>query len=157
VGGAFTVHVRSAGVGSVLPPASVASTRNVCEPDPSPEYAVGELHAANTTPSMLHWNVAGSDAVNVKVADVELTVPEGPEVMVVSGGDGVPVKVPPLVVPRGVVTETGPLVAPAGTWAVISVGELTTKLGSAVPLNVTEVAPVKLPPMMSTVVPAGPL
>ena len=60
-------------------------------------------------------------------------------------------------VPPGVVTEIGPVVAPAGTWAVMSVGELTTKLGSAVPLNLTLVAPVRFVPWMSTLAPAGPL
>ena len=61
-------------------------------------------------------NVAGSDAVNVNVADVALTVPEGPEVIVVPGGGTPTVNEPALVaVPPGVVTEIGPLVAPAGT------------------------------------------
>ena len=39
----------------------------------------------------------------------------------------------------------------------MSVDELTTKLGSAVPLNLTLVAPVKFVPWMSTPVPTGPL
>jgi hypothetical protein len=90
-------------------------------------------------------------------------VPTGPlvgENVLIVGGDAVTVNEPPLVaVPPGAVTEIGPLVAPAGTWAVMSVGELTTKLGSATPLNVTEVAPVKFVPTMSTLVltvpPAG--
>jgi hypothetical protein len=60
-------------------------------------------------------------------------------------------------VPPGVVTEIGPVVAPAGTCVVMSVGELTTKLGSAAPLKVTEVAPVKFVPWMSTLVPKGAL
>ena len=87
-------------------------------------------------------------------------VPTGPLLGVyelIVGGDGATVKVPPVAVPPGVVTEIVPVVAPAGTCAVMSVGELTTKLGSGVPLNVTEVAPVKNVPMMSTVVPTGPL
>jgi hypothetical protein len=40
---------------------------------------------------------------------------------------------------------------------VISVAELTVKLVAIVPLNVTTVAPVKLVPVMVTLVPAGPL
>src|SRR5439155_15917605 len=56
----------------------------------------------------------------------------------------------------GVVTETGPLDAPAGTTAVISPSELTVKL-AATPLNVTEVAPVKPRPPMLTLDPVGPL
>jgi hypothetical protein len=39
----------------------------------------------------------------------------------------------------------------------MSVDELTTKLGSAVPLNLRLVTPVKLVPWMSTLVPTGPL
>ena len=61
-----------------------------------------------------------------------------------------------LAVPPGVVTLIGPLVAPAGTVAVIAVAELTVKL-ALVPLNSTAEAPVKLVPLMVTLVPTGPL
>src|SRR6266480_2841072 len=61
-----------------------------------------------------------------------------------------------LAVPSGVVTLIGPLVAPAGTVVVIAVAELTVKL-ALVPLNSTAVAPVKLVPLMVTLVPTGPL
>jgi hypothetical protein len=60
-------------------------------------------------------------------------------------------------VPPGVVTAILPVVAPLGTWALMSVAELTTKVVSATPLNVTLVAPVKFVPWMSTAVPTGPL
>ena len=61
-------------------------------------------------------------------------------------------------VPPGVVTWIGPLpLAPLGTMAVIWVLETTVKLVAAVPLKVTEVAPVKLVPLMVTWVPTGPL
>jgi hypothetical protein len=59
-------------------------------------------------------------------------------------------------VPPGVVTAIGPVVAPAGTVAVIFVDDLTTKV-AMVPLKVTAVAPVKLLPLMVTDVPTGPL
>jgi hypothetical protein len=59
-------------------------------------------------------------------------------------------------VPAAVVTVTGPVAAPGGTCAVMSVDELTTKLGSAVPSKVTLVAPVRLVPRMSTLVASGP-
>ena len=39
----------------------------------------------------------------------------------------------------------------------MSLDELTTKLGSAVPLNLTAVAPVKFVPWTSTAWPTGPL
>src|SRR5438046_2660309 len=67
------------------------------------------------------------------------------------------VKLPALLaVPPGVVTLIGPLVAPAGTVAVIAVAEPTVKL-ALVPLNSTALAPVKLVPLMVTLVPTGPL
>src|SRR5438477_3960540 len=61
-----------------------------------------------------------------------------------------------LAVPPGVVTLIGPLEAPAGTVAVIAVAEFTVKL-ALVPLNSTAEAPVKLVPLMVTLVPTGPL
>jgi hypothetical protein len=57
-------------------------------------------------------------------------------------------------VPPGVVTVMGPVVAPAGTVAVICVFEFTVKLAE-VPLNVTAVAPVKPVPVIATEVPTG--
>jgi len=59
-------------------------------------------------------------------------------------------------VPPGVVTEIGPVAAPAGTAAVIWAAEFTVK-AALVPLNWTDVAPVKLVPVMTTLVPTGPL
>ncbi len=59
-------------------------------------------------------------------------------------------------VPAGVVTLTRPVVAPAGTVAWIAVAELTVKL-PLTPLNATAVAPVKLVPLMVTLVPTTPL
>jgi hypothetical protein len=73
------------------------------------------------------------------------------------GGDWVTVNEPVLVaVPDGVVTVMGPVVTPVGTWAVMSVAELTRKFVSEVPLNVTLVAPVRFVPWMSTLVPTDP-
>jgi hypothetical protein len=59
-------------------------------------------------------------------------------------------------VPPGVVTRIGPDLAPFGTTAVIEVAELTVKLAPR-PLNDTDVAPVKLVPLIATDVPALPL
>ena len=58
-------------------------------------------------------------------------------------------------VPLGVVTWTGPVVAPVGTVAVISDFEATVKL-AGVPLNVTLVVPVNLFPRIMTIVPTLP-
>src|SRR5438552_18985254 len=63
---------------------------------------------------------------------------------------------PLLAVPPAVVTLIGPLVAADGTVAVIVVAEFTVKL-ALVPLNRTAVAPVKLVPLIVTLVPTGPL
>ncbi len=67
----------------------------------------------------------------------------------------VPADVP---VPPTVVTLTVTEPVPAGDVAVICVAELTVKLAAAVPPNCTAVAPVKLVPVMTTLVPpaAGP-
>jgi hypothetical protein len=59
-------------------------------------------------------------------------------------------------VPPGVVTAIGPVVARAGTVAVILVSETTVKV-ARVPLNLSAEAPVKPVPMMVTDVPAVPL
>ena len=59
-------------------------------------------------------------------------------------------------VPPGVVTLIVPVVAPAGTVAVIWVSLFTAK-AAVVPLNFTAVAPLRLLPVMVTLVPTGPL
>jgi hypothetical protein len=60
-------------------------------------------------------------------------------------------------VPTGVVMLSRPVVAAAGTVAVIAVADVTVKLVAAVPLNRTAVAPVKFVPLIVTLVPASPL
>jgi hypothetical protein len=60
-------------------------------------------------------------------------------------------------VPFGVVTAMCPVVAPAGTVALMLVLELTVKVVATVPLNLTLVAPVKFVPVTDTFVPTGPL
>src|SRR5439155_646687 len=60
-------------------------------------------------------------------------------------------------VPAGVVTLSGPLVAPLGTVAEMAVAEVTEKLTALVPLKVTAVAPVKAVPLSVTLLPTGPL
>jgi len=60
-------------------------------------------------------------------------------------------------VPVEVVTEIGPVVALFGTVAVICVPEFTENVVAPVPLNFTDVAPVRFPPLMTTCVPHGPI
>ena len=59
-------------------------------------------------------------------------------------------------VPPDVVTLIGPVVAPAGTGAVIAVAEVTVNVALTL-LNLTAVAPVKFVPLIATLVPTGPL
>src|SRR5439155_16925776 len=58
-------------------------------------------------------------------------------------------------VPSGVVTLSGPVVAPFGTVAWITIGAVTVK-PALTPLNVTAVAPVKSVPVIVTLYPSGP-
>jgi hypothetical protein len=60
-------------------------------------------------------------------------------------------------VPPATVTLILPVVVPAGTLARICVAESTVKVEAAVPLNFTELAPVKLLPVIVTSVPTNPL
>lgn len=59
-------------------------------------------------------------------------------------------------VPAGVVTETGPVVAPFGTVAEMSLASVTENV-AAVPLKFTFVAPVKFVPVSVTLAPTCPL
>ncbi|MDQ6801167.1 MAG: hypothetical protein M3041_10050, partial [Acidobacteriota bacterium] len=63
------------------------------------------------------------------------------------GGDVVTVNVGPVPVPTDVVTVTGPVVAPAGTFAPICVSLYTVKVVAATPLNLTELVPMKFAPL----------
>jgi hypothetical protein len=121
------------------------------------------------------WMVVSEDTENVAalaplkvtaVAPVKLapvivtTVPPVPLVGVklVIVGREITVKLAVLVaVPAGVVTLTGPVVAVAGTVAWMVVSEVTENVVAFTPLNVTAVAPVKLAPVIVTVVPLVPL
>jgi hypothetical protein len=68
------------------------------------------------------------------------------------------VKLPKLIaMPPGVVTTILPALASLGTVAVIRVSESTAKLVALKFPKTTLVAPVKLPPVITTLVPVGPL
>src|SRR5437588_10237243 len=86
-------------------------------------------------------------------------VPTGPlaGVKLVIVGGLITVKLPALVaVPPGVVTLTVPAVAPVCTLSLHDALPISVKLALA-PLNATRVAPVKLVPLIVTLVPTGPL
>ena len=59
----------------------------------------------------------------------------------------------PVAVPFGVSTVIFPEVALEGTTALILVALFTVKLEAFTPLNLTDVAPIKLVPVKATVVP----
>ncbi len=80
-----TVHVRLAGEESAFPAASVARTRNVCEPSPSPAYPCGLVQAAKSPSSSAHSKVAASLAEKRKLALVLEVSPVTPESIAVSG------------------------------------------------------------------------
>src|SRR5947209_17621473 len=72
-------------------------------------------------------------------------------------GGGITVKELALVpLPPAAVTPIVPVVAPAGTVAVICVSEFTAKV-AVVPLNFTAVAPVEAVPVIVTLAPTPPL
>jgi hypothetical protein len=85
--GDTTVQLRDAGVPSTFPAPSVARTSKACVPSTSAEYVLGDVHAAKAPASTRHSNVDPvSVDVNSNVAVVEVTEPDGPLVIVVSGG-----------------------------------------------------------------------
>ena len=60
-------------------------------------------------------------------------------------------------VPRPVVTEIRPVVAPDGTFALIDVLPVTVRVRATLPLNLTIALPPKFVPVIVTHVPTGPL
>src|SRR5947209_626095 len=112
-------------------------------------------------------NVVDVDPSLTAVAPVKLvplivtSVPVCPAVgekLVILGGCGLTIEndCELTAVPSEFVTEIFPLVAPFGTVAVIFVSELIA-YPAEVPLNFTEVVPVKPLPLIVTAVPTGPL
>jgi hypothetical protein len=104
---------------------------------------------------------ATAEAPSNFVPVIETDLPTAP----VTGDNPVIVTVPPggetvkfvalVAVPPRVVTVILPVVAAAGTVAVILVGELRVKV-AATPLNLTEDVLLKVVPLMVTLVPGGP-
>ena len=74
-GSATTVHAYVAGVSSVLPARSVATTRKVWLPGARSAYSSGDSHSASGSLSSEHSNVdSGSLDMNVKLAMVSIVV-----------------------------------------------------------------------------------
>ena len=131
------------------------------EPLSAPAGTVAVIFVFESTVNEVAATPPNSTAVApVKPVPVTVTVvPTSPDVgekLVTVGPDTL--KLATLVpVPLGVVTEIGPVVAPAGTVAtmVVAVTAAGLKLADA-PLNVTDVVPRKSVPVMVTAVPEGP-
>ena len=78
------MNAREAGVGSVVPPASVARTLNVWAPIASWAMLLGDLQGANGLESILHAKLEpGFEDEKVKTGVGLLVGPEGPESILV--------------------------------------------------------------------------
>jgi len=118
---------------------------------------VGELTVKLAGTPLIVTLVAPVKFVPVTVTRVVGGPTVGKKLVIVGGVAGtVTVKELPVAVPPGVTTLKAPVVAPAGTVALIWVAELTAKFAFR-PLNRTAVDPVKLVPVIVTEVPTGPL
>ena len=139
-----------------VPPGVVTVSRPVVAP--AGTIAWIEVSEVTAKLALTPLNVTEVAPVN-PVPLIDTAVPTGPLAgakPLIAGG-GITVNALLLVaVPAGVVTPICPVVAPAGAVAWIAVSEVTEKL-ALTPLNVTAVAPLKLEPLIDTLVPTGPL
>ena len=124
----------------------------------APVGTVAVMEVSETTAKLAGTPLNLTAVAPVKFVPVIVTtVPTGPLAGVKEVMAGVTVK--RVVVIKGpllgVMTVMGPVVAPAGTVAVMEVSETTVKLAAS-PLNLTAVAPVKFVPVIVTTVPTGP-
>lgn len=141
----------------VLPSGVVTVTGPVSAPDGT----VAVIFVSDTTVNAAARPLNATELAPVRA--LPLTVTDDPTVaedgetpetagagwaVTVNGAELVPV-------PEGVVTETGPVVAPGGTVAVVWLSEFTVKVAAA-PLNITEAAPVKALPLIVTDDPGQP-
>lgn len=162
--GAATVKL----VALVAAPAGFA-TEILTAPRGAPAGTVAWIWVVEFTMKLAATALNVTDVVPTKLAPVMVTVvPTGPlagvnDEIVGAKADGVvTVKLgissaEVVAVPPGAVTEMNPVVALAGTTAVIEVSEFTVKSGAGAPLKATTVAPVKLVPVIVTLLPDAPL
>src|SRR5215211_1043347 len=85
MGGVVDVQVRMAGVGSLLPAVSVAVTWNVWGPSIRLLKVCGEPQFSISSSSIKQMKEPGSLDEKVNVAELLLTVPDGPESMLAFG------------------------------------------------------------------------
>ena len=153
VGATITVNVAAL----VTVPAGVVTAM---APLVAPVGTVAVIWLAESTTYVALLPLKVTELAPVKLVPVIVTeAPTAPLVgeKLVIVGPRITVNVAALVaVPAGVVTAMAPLVAPAGTLAVIWLAELTTYV-ALLPLKVTELAPVKFVPVIVTEAPTAPL
>jgi hypothetical protein len=117
-----------------------------------PEFTVKVVAAVPLKATL----VAPLSPAPLMVTDVPVGPLVGVNPLMEGAGVATTVKGALVAVPAGVITLTGPVVAPVGTVVVICVSEFTVKM-AAVPLKLTEVARVRPVPVTVTEVPVGPL
>jgi hypothetical protein len=169
VGSSWPAALSIVTVGGVVPlstvklPALLAMPLEVMTPiGPvvAPAGTVAVIAVAEPTVKLALVPLNRTVVAPVKLVPLMVTlVPTGPLLgvkLVIIGGLETVKLLALLAVPTEVVTLIGPVIAPAGTVAVIAVAEFTVKL-ALVPLNITAVAPVKFVPLIVTLVPTAPL
>src|SRR5207237_8480505 len=126
----------------------------------APAGTVARIAVSEVTVKVALTPLNDTDVAPLKFVPLIVTlVPTGPLVgvkLAIVGGLTTVNELALVAVPSGVVTLSGPVLAPAGTVAWIAVSEVTVKV-ALTPLKATDVAPLKLVPLMVTVVPTGPL
>ncbi|HMI52156.1 MAG TPA: hypothetical protein VK525_11625 [Candidatus Saccharimonadales bacterium] len=139
-----------------VPPGAVNEIFPVVAPEGTAAVICVALLTVNVAAVPLKETVVAPARLVPVIVTLAPTTPLVGAKLVIVGAAAVTVKVPAeLVAPLGVVSEIFPVVAPAGTVAVICVALLTTKV-EEVPLNVSEVVPAKFVPVTTTLVPAVP-
>jgi hypothetical protein len=138
-----------------VPPEAVTVIRPLVAPTGTVVEILPLFETANPAPTPLNLTELTFVKLVPWIVTPVPTVPLEGEKLVMVGP--VIVKLPLLVAaPVGVFTVILPVVAPSGTTAVI-LPLFWTEKAAATPLKVTDVAPVKLEPLMVTFVPVGPL
>lgn len=127
----------------------------------APDGTVARIVVFESTVKTASLPANATCVVLVKLVPVRVTtVPRGPLVGVndvIVGGSMTTKSAVLVAVPAGLLTLTFPVVAPAGTVAVICVLEFAVNAVAGVPVKVTVVVPANPLPAIVTLVPTGPL
>jgi hypothetical protein len=137
-------------IGPVVAPAGTVAV--ICVGLTTVNVAATPLKFTAVTPAKLSPKTMRLSLEMVMSAPTAPAVGEKPKMV---GGRRTTKLAPLVAVPAGLVTVMGPVVAPAGTVAVICVLLLSVKT-AVMPLKRTSVVPVKFVPVMVTDAPTGP-